>query len=241
MTKSEPSERTTAPTEWLVLVPTKFEQQIIERQWSGSVPFSCEVVGFGPIVSAARTVLLLQQYRPQRVLLLGIAGTYSDDLQVGTAACFSSVGCYGIGVGSGQSFRSANDLGWQQWPGDGLQSPVTDRIDLWESEALGAPFQEPNVSRRLLLTTPAASACERDANDRLQVFPDATAEDMEGFSVAAACHLSGVPLAIVRGISNRVGDRDKSNWKIEPALAAAVEIAQKMVESNGDDNPSDAS
>jgi futalosine hydrolase len=225
--KSKPSEPGPAPAEWLVLVPTKFEQQIIKQHDSVNGPLSSEIIGFGPIVSAARTAQLLQQFRPQRVLLLGLAGTFTDDLQVGSAACFSSVGCYGVGVGAGHSFRSASELGWQQWPGDGVRLPLSDRIELRESTVVGARFQECSDVRRLLLTTPAASACEQDASDRLQMFPDAVAEDMEGFSVAAACHLAGVRLTIVRGISNRVGDRDKSNWKIKPALAAAVELSRE--------------
>jgi nucleoside phosphorylase len=48
---------------------------------------------------------------------------------------------------------------------------------------------------------------------------------MEGFGVALACHAAGIPLAIVRGISNRAGDRRVSSWAISPALQAAAELA----------------
>ncbi len=50
--------------------------------------------------------------------------------------------------------------------------------------------------------------------DKLRVFPDAMAEDMEGFGVALACRFAEVPLSIVRGFSNWVGDRNHSNWKV---------------------------
>jgi len=46
-----------------------------------------------------------------------------------------------------------------------------------------------------------------------------------------ACDLADVPLRIVRGISNRVGDRDSSNWRIPGALAAARRLAIELLGS----------
>ena len=39
-----------------------------------------------------------------------------------------------------------------------------------------------------------------------------------------------VPVTIVRGISNRVGDRDPKNWRIPSALAAARRRALEILE-----------
>jgi futalosine hydrolase len=52
---------------------------------------------------------------------------------------------------------------------------------------------------------------------------------MEGFAVAAACALEGIPLRIVRGISNEVGDRRPEHWRIPAALAAARERALEVL------------
>jgi futalosine hydrolase len=43
---------------------------------------------------------------------------------------------------------------------------------------------------------------------------------MEGFGVASAAALAGLPFAEVRTISNLVGPRDRSAWRISAALAA---------------------
>ena len=71
-----------------------------------------------------------------------------------------------------------------------------------------------------MLTCCAASASEHDVRLKLKKHPGAVAEDMEGFSVAAACRLAGVPLRVVRGISNRAGDRNKNNWRVGVAMAS---------------------
>jgi futalosine hydrolase len=43
---------------------------------------------------------------------------------------------------------------------------------------------------------------------------------MEGFGVATAAALAGVPFAELRAISNTVGPRDRAAWRIPQALAA---------------------
>ena len=47
---------------------------------------------------------------------------------------------------------------------------------------------------------------------------------MEGFSVAVACQFAGIPLKVVRGISNIAGDRDKGRWRIKDAMDAAATL-----------------
>ncbi|MNN66526.1 Futalosine hydrolase [compost metagenome] len=50
--------------------------------------------------------------------------------------------------------------------------------------------------------------------------PGACAEAMEGFGVATAAEQAGLPVLEIRGISNPVGPRDRSAWRIGDALAA---------------------
>jgi futalosine hydrolase len=71
------------------------------------------------------------------------------------------------------------------------------------------------------LTVCATSANQAEMQERRQRFPQAVAEDMEGFAVALACRMAGVPLTIIRGISNRVGVRDIQTWRIDEPLGAA--------------------
>lgn len=200
----------------LVLIPTQFELDILQgfESFQQIQRLPIELCGFGAIVAAARTAFLLEEHNPDRALLLGIAGTLSDRLKVGEAYEFDQVVCHGIGVGSGENFRSAEMLDWNQWSGAKSESNIGDKIVLREGASQ-------------LLTCTSASNDENDLSIRKRLYPDSLAEDMEGFSVAAACHLAGVPLRIVRGISNVVGDRDKSHWQIKTALQSALELVLK--------------
>jgi len=201
----------------LLLVPTAGERRIVEQVMgsgdSGRVRI--ELCGFGPIAAAARTAHLVATHKPAGVMLVGIAGTLDDRLTIGQAYRFDEVASYGIGVGSGSDFQLAAAVGWPQWPGD----PATGQ------HAVGDRLGRGNATAgHVLLTACAASAGPADVALRHELIPDAVAEDMEGFGVALACKLAGVPWTIIRGISNRAGDRDHSRWRVEPALAAATAL-----------------
>ncbi|MFM7035394.1 MAG: futalosine hydrolase [Planctomycetia bacterium] len=202
----------------LLLVPTDGERRVVERVIGSDVPgrLRIELCGFGPIAAAARTARLLVDLEPASVTLVGIAGAIDDRLAIGRAYRFDQVACYGVGVGTGNDFQQASSLGWSQWPGDLSvgQRAVGDRIGRHGATA-----------GHLMLTACAASAGPADVAMRRRLVPDAVAEDMEGFGVALACELAGVSWTIIRGISNRAGDRDHARWRVEPALEAAATLA----------------
>jgi len=211
----------------LILVPTERERGLIdpvlESAWGGRV--HVELCGFGPVLAAARAARLIAEHRPARVLLVGIAGRFADRLAVGEAYAFERVACHGVGAGSGDAFIPAEALGWPQWPGEGVDSAT--RIE----DVLPCSTGRIAAATRagLLLSACSVSACEADVVARLRLFPDAVAEDMEGFAVAAACRLGGVPLDIVRGISNTAGDRDLSHWQIDAACRAAASLVATLL------------
>jgi futalosine hydrolase len=218
-------------TSWLLLVPTAVELQCLPSQFLSFVERSggaIELCGFGPVVAAARAASLIASHQPRHVVLCGIAGAMGPQLTVATAYNFGSVACYGIGVGSADAHQSASSVGWRQWPGDtsglGLGVPIADLIELTNG-------QNDMEGQKMLLTACAASQNESDVAMKLAAWPLALAEDMEGFAVAAACQLAGVPLRIVRGISNRAGDREHRNWRVEEAMIAASKLVEAMVGS----------
>lgn len=212
----------------ILLIPTD-----VERRWAGglveklSQKAIVELCGFGPIVAGIRTTQLIAQHRPERVLLVGIAGAIGAGLQIGGAYEFDQVACYGIGVGCGSTFETAAEMGWNHWSSDNLDSDIHSIAD---TIPLSASHRLPSESTRLLLTVCAASANAAEVARHQQKFPLALAEDMEGFSVAAACKLARVPLRIVRGMSNMAGDREHKNWQSAAAMQAALQLALAILD-----------
>ena len=207
----------------LVLVPTEIERRHLALQPEFGTDAPCELCGFGPVAAAARAASQIARHTPARVVLTGIAGTFDPTgLPVGTATVFSRVALHGVGVGVASGFVSAAALGFRHWPNDAGRSDPDNPDEL----VLDAPV--PPAAGRLL-TCCTASASPEEARQRLEQYPGAVAEDMEGFAVALACRLAGVPLAIARGISNAVGDRDFERWHIPAALDAAWLVVRDLV------------
>lgn len=212
----------------LLLIPTD-----TERQWAGQLlgelapNIVVELCGFGPIVAGIRAAQLIAHYRPQRVWLVGIAGALDANMTLGTAYEFDQVACYGIGVGCGSQFQSAGEMGWLQWPGLGPRSTTSIIADCL---MLGTGAPQTSDRPRQLLTVCSASANEEQVAWHKQKYPQAAAEDMEGFAVAAACSLAQVPLRIIRGLSNVAGDRDQRNWQSAKAMRSAVAMFVSQVE-----------
>ena len=205
----------------LVLVPTEIERRHLARQRGFGVGAPCELCGFGPVAAAARARDAIAAHEPERVVLVGIAGTFDPGgLPVGTAAVFPSVLMHGVGVGVA-SFVPAPVLGYRHWPRSGAGEAD-------DPEMLTLTHPVPPAAGPLL-TVCTAAATEAEARERRALFPGAVAEDMEGFAVALACRLAEVPVAIVRGISNAVGDRRFDRWQIPEALDAAYLVAADLL------------
>lgn len=213
--------------EQLILIPTHFERQQLPLDRGRLAKSAIEVCGVGAVVAGVRTARLLAHYQPSSVLLLGIAGAIGSALQVGSAYEFDSVACYGIGVGCGSNYSTLAELGWEDWLNPSLgpdEEPLAEVLSL-KGDQQDKPTQG---TARQLLTAMAASACPQDVAWRSEKFPDAAAEDMEGYAVATACHMARVPLRIIRGISNAAGDRQHERWRVAQALQAAAELAGQV-------------
>ena len=211
----------------LLLIPTQPELNVLQPLLGKAARrhnWSIELCGFGPIAAAARTSQLVSHQHPDRVLLIGVAGTYDPGQPLGVAVEYGHVACYGIGAGTGEHHQSASDLGWPQWQAVDSSRKIGDPISLDDDGRQG----HPNGGN--LLTCCSASTTLEDVQHRTRLHPEATAEDMEGFGVALACELISVRLQIARGISNIAGDRNQEHWQFRAALEAVGELALSIID-----------
>lgn len=200
----------------LILIPTAMERTAMAPLLHISQA-QVELCGFGVAAAGARAGQLIELHQADQVALLGIAGSLQSQLSVGKAYSFSRVFCDGIGVDQGSHFQSAGEIGWPHWQSTGSE-PLGDEIEIGSDGSTGPG----------LLTVCAASGGPEQADSRRERFPQAAAEDMEGFSVALACRIANVPLRIIRGISNVAGNRDHATWKIEEAIESVAQLANKQ-------------
>ncbi len=199
----------------LVLVPTQLELDILNSLAPASDwQYAAIVCGFGPVSAAVGTLAAIADLQPARVILAGIAGCFTGE-RIGSAAVFQSVQLDGIGLPSGDRLQSGHELGFDP----SLPNHLDDLI---------CPAGACRLESLLTVCVPSENLAE--AEQRRIRFAPAAGEDMEGFGVAAACRNRNVPLTIVRGFSNLVGDRRQKNWQITTALTAVAELLPTLCE-----------
>jgi futalosine hydrolase len=140
------------------------------------------------------------------VISAGIAGGFAP-LQVGTIAVASTITFADLGAESAEGFLPVSSLGFGT-----ERYEVAPRLSIELADLTGGHLGS-------ILTVSTVTGSSARAQQLQRAHPDAVAEAMEGAGVAAAAHVCGVPMAEVRAISNLVGPRDRSAWRIPEALA----------------------
>ncbi|WP_405657720.1 futalosine hydrolase [Streptomyces sp. RK9] len=171
------------------------------------------VAGVGPAAAAAATgralALAAAADAPyDLVVSAGIGGGFQPGAPVGSLVVADAVTAADLGAETPDGFLPVTDLGFGRvthLPPPALVSAL--------AAAIGAA-----AGPVLTVSTVTGSAARADALRARH--PGVLAEAMEGFGVAEAAALYGLPVLEVRAVSNPVGPRDRDAWRIGAALAA---------------------
>ncbi|MGY3514986.1 futalosine hydrolase [Micromonospora sp. PTRAS2] len=185
-------------------------------------------VGVGPAVAGAATARLLALAeaagRPYRaVVSAGIAGGFVGRAAVGATVLASRSVAADLGAESPTGFIPVDQLGM---PPELLGAGTAVPADPGLLAALRAALPAATVGAVLTVSTVTGTAAGTAAlADR---HPDAVAEAMEGYGVAVAAAQAGVPFAELRTVSNPIGPRDRSAWRMREAFAALTAAAAAL-------------
>jgi futalosine hydrolase len=170
-------------------------------------------VGVAEAAAVTARLLSAAEHRGEpfdAVLCAGIAGGFLGRVEIGGLALATASVAADLGAASPDGFQALDELGF------GTVRRDADPVLLGRLRAALPPAVAGPV---LTVSTVTGTAEARDAAQ--QRYPDAVAEAMEGFGVATAVHGSpGVAFGELRTISNAVGPRDRSAWRIPQALDA---------------------
>jgi futalosine hydrolase len=174
-------------------------------------------VGVGPAAAAAGTARLLalaeaagSPYRA--VISAGIGGGFVGRAPVGATVLGTRSIAADLGAESAEGFLPVDQLGF------GSNVIEADPVLL---KALTIALPTAVVGDILTLATVTGTAATATA--LLERHPQVVAEAMEGYGVACAAATAGVPFAELRTISNPVGPRDRTAWRLREAFSALTE------------------
>ena len=149
------------------------------------------------------------------VLQVGVAGSFDESLNLGevvlvNADCFADLGAI-----ENKKFYSLFDLNLNKENG-------------WL-------INQHQFNTALKFVKGISVNCLTDEAEKITLFKEkyqADVESMEGAALHFVCLLERIPFLQIRGISNFVGERDKSKWDLKSAIEnsnnAALQILKSM-------------
>lgn len=186
--------------------------------------------GIGMLQSTFYIQQHIQAIQPQLLIQIGIAGCFDKQVPLATPVLVEKeyLGNTGVNQSStqGPQWQDIFDLELQ----DASDAPFTHK-------ALENPWLKINTWPWLTgqnITRGAAITIEEITTDPLRIQAltshyQPLLESMEG----AALHFNGLmhqlPFLQIRGISNYIGERDKSKWQIGPALQAVSALSYQWL------------
>ncbi|MDE2846122.1 MAG: futalosine hydrolase [Gemmatimonadota bacterium] len=202
--------------------------------------------GVGQVNTAAALTLALTRYDPAMILQFGVGGAYvRSGLEVGDLA-IATEECYGdTGVLTPEGWMDLEKMGFPMLPGwtddqgRTLKTPLYNRIplDAGLAEHIRRCLESglDGLSTRRLDTGPFVTVQQcsgaQALGDTLAARYGGICENMEGAAAAHVSAASDIPFVEIRGISNRVVDRDMSKWDVPLAIRRCQRAVERIVKS----------
>lgn len=194
----------------LVVAATEMEIRPFRNQFPNS-DFIITGVGVSATVYELTKKITTRPY--ELIIQVGIAGTNNDMIQIGEAVivkddCFADLGVLEKG-----KLATVFELGFSlenevPYKNGRLYNPNIDSFQHKQVSAITVNLITDDTEYRAIMINKYQSDIE----------------SMEGAAFHYVCLRENVPFLQIRGISNEVGDRDKSNWKIIEAINTSNEL-----------------
>ncbi|MCQ6560078.1 futalosine hydrolase [Paenibacillus mendelii] len=204
----------------LIVTSVSAERDAVLRGLQGADRFDVIIGGVGTAAAAASTATALVTGKYELVVCAGIGGGFADRAEIGSLVVASEIIAADLGAETAEGFLSLDELGFGS-----ARSEVEHNAGIRLIHALQKAGQPVTSGPVLTVTTVTGTAAT--AAVLMERVPGASAEAMEGYGVAAACRLQGIPVMEIRAISNAVGPRNRDAWRIGDALQA-LEAASSL-------------
>ena len=177
------------------------------------------ISGIGQLQTAYALQKRIQSRRPDLVIQAGIGGSVSNE-DLGKSFAVVSDQIADLGVLEKDGFRNVFEMG--------LAAP--DRHPFNQGKLI-------NPYRTLLDWTDLPQSAGITVNEiksdnftGYQRNPGSVVESMEGAALHYVCLMENIPFLQIRAVSNLMGERDKTRWKIKEAIKSLNESLVSLIQ-----------
>ncbi len=178
--------------------------------------------GVGMLASAVSLTRLVSEEKPDLIIQTGIAGTFQPKMVLGKVVLVKEEILGDMGVEEDGKWKDLFDLkleksSYHPFEKRKLPNPWLSTYNLLKLPELSA------ITVNEITTNP-----KRIEQLRKKYSPDL--ESMEGASLHYVCREANIPFIQMRAISNYIGERNKTNWKIKESLETLNDILLKYLD-----------
>lgn len=174
--------------------------------------------GIGKVASAIATTLLVTHYHVDCVINTGSAGNLTTTLTIGDVVVSNQVAYHDVdAVAFGYTYGQVPQMPLYYHADKTLIDAATRALEA---------IQANNVIGEIVSSDSFIAHPEKIATIKSH-FPHAKCTEMEGASIAQACHILNVPFVIVRAISDNANE--EANMSFDEFIVLAGEQSAKMV------------
>ncbi|WP_017446088.1 5'-methylthioadenosine/S-adenosylhomocysteine nucleosidase [Gayadomonas joobiniege] len=174
--------------------------------------------GVGKTAAAMAATLLIDQYRPARILNTGSAGGFAHYCEVGDIVISTQVRHHDVDVTA---------FGLEMGQGYGFPAAFESDPKLVELALEAAKQQNCQAFTGLICTGDSFMDCPTRVDKARNDFPEMLAAEMEAAAIAQVCAQFSVPFVVVRALSDIAGKA--SHQSFTASLATAVKHSSQLV------------
>jgi len=208
----------------LITAATALELSEIEKRTNpnNEVELVYCITGVGAIPTLYTLMDVLQKGKFDRLIQLGIAGSFDTQIELGSAVVVEKDFLAEMGVTENNQYNDVFAMGLA----DANAKPFTNgalvntNLDWMDNSSL---------KRVCAVTNNEISTTDNKINLYRNQY-GADIETMEGGAFHYASIMQAIPFVQLRGISNYVGDRNKDNWKIKDAIVSYSDACMELIE-----------
>lgn len=174
-------------------------------------------------VGAASTVYQLMNHieknKSNFIIQVGLAGTFNNELIIGESViverdCFAD-----LAVWENKKLITVFDLGL-------VNSNQTPLENGWLINDIAKDIS--SSIQKVKAVTVNLLSDDLNYIDAMRIKYDAAVESMEGAALHYVCIQKNIPFLQIRGISNKVGERDKSKWNFKKAIQSSNQFLSEI-------------
>lgn len=217
----------------LLAAATEMEIHIIREYLSGETgasiyaQFEIVITGVGGVASTYSLSSKIHSSRPDLVICAGIAGSFTEKYAPGKVVQVNEEVFGDLGVEENGNFKDHFDLALNDPNAFPFSNKLLINKTVFEYFSDLKPVRGVTINE--ISTHPARI-------DQLKKRHSPDIESMEGAAFHYVCIMENLPFIHLRAISNFVGERDKSRWKIDEAIRNLnnhiIQIAKEIISNN---------